>query len=130
MHRALRHFLLLPLLAWSVAHAAVHDFDQGTFDRLQHDGRPVLVMVHASWCSTCANQRIVLSGLLQQPRLQSIQALRVDYDKQEDVARHLGVKDRSTLIVFRKGHEVGRSTGDMSREGIAALLEKAVSNAP
>ena len=31
---------------------------------------------------------------------------------------------QSTLIVFKGGKEVGRSTGDTSKDSIAALLQK------
>ena len=39
--------------------------------------------------------------------------------------KQLGVTRQSTIVVFNKGHEVARSTGDTQKEAIAALLSKA-----
>lgn len=44
----------------------------------------------------------------------------------KDVVRHFKVQYQSTLIVFKGGREVGRSTGDTSRRSIAALLKRAI----
>jgi thiol-disulfide isomerase/thioredoxin len=108
------------------AGAAAQTFDQPTFDKLQLQGKPVLVMVHASWCPTCKAQEPLISELLQQPENKSLTALRVDFDAQKPVVHHFKVSQQSTLIVFKGGKEVGRSTGDTSKAGIAALLKKAV----
>ena len=125
-----RRLLLLSMLASIFAVklvvAATPAFDQATFDRLQHDGKPILVMVHASWCPTCKAQEPLISDLLKQPGNHAITALRVDFDSQKNIVRHFKVTQQSTLIVFKDGKEVGRSTGDTRKESIAALLKKAV----
>lgn len=92
----------------------------------QATGRPVLVEVFADWCSTCAQQRAVLSQLLRQPAYKDYQVLTVDFDKQKDALKLLGVRDRSTLIVYKGKEEKGRLTWETRRESIAALLDKAV----
>jgi thiol-disulfide isomerase/thioredoxin len=117
--------LLLALSSVS-AHAAGQAFDRATFDKLQQQGKPTLVMVHASWCPTCKAQEPLISDLLKQPENQSLTALRVDFDAQKPIVHRFKVSMQSTLIVFKGGKEVGRSTGDTSRDGIAALLKKAV----
>ncbi|HEX5126207.1 MAG TPA: thioredoxin family protein [Rhodocyclaceae bacterium] len=101
-------------------------FDQATFDALQRGGKPTLVMIHADWCPTCKAQDPLLFDLLKQPQNAVITPLRVDFDKQKNIVRAFKVTMQSTLIVFKGGKEVGRSTGDTSRAGIAALLKKAV----
>jgi hypothetical protein len=54
--------------------------------------------------------------------------LRVDFDRQREVARAFGVEYQSTLIVFRNGREMGRSTADMSPVRIANLLRLGLAN--
>jgi len=120
---------LLAVVAWFLAVpclAAESKFDQATFDALLKSGRPALVMVHADWCPTCRAQAPIVSDLLKTPQFAAIKALRVDFDGQADVAKAFKATQQSTLIVFKGGHEVGRSIGDTRREGIEALLKRAL----
>lgn len=125
MLKLLRAFILLPFLAAGIAHADT-PFDTAKFDALNKEGKPILVSVHADWCPTCKAQAPIVDELLKTPELQGINALRVDFDQQKDVVKRFKVQYQSTLIVFKGGKEVGRSTGDTKKDGIAALLKKAI----
>lgn len=124
--RFLRSLLLLPLLAAGPVLAADAPFDAARFDALNKEGRLVLVAVHADWCSTCKAQEPIVSELLKTPELNGVTAFRVDFDTQKDAVRRFRTQYQSTLIVFKGGKEVGRSTGDTRKESIAALLKKAI----
>ncbi|BCB27382.1 hypothetical protein SKTS_22680 [Sulfurimicrobium lacus] len=126
MFKLIRSLILLPFLAAGTAVAAEQPFDQATFDTLQKQGKPILVMIHADWCPTCKAQKPIIGELLKTPELQSLAALRVDFDKQKAVVRAFKVQYQSTLIVFKDGKEVDRSTGDTKKDSIAALLKKAI----
>jgi thiol:disulfide interchange protein len=112
--------LLLPLLA----HALGEPFTQQKLDALNKSGSPVLVAVHANWCSTCRAQERVLNDLLPQPEFRGIRSLRVDFDTQKSEVRAFRVQYQSTLIVFKGGKEVGRTTAETDRDRIAELLRK------
>jgi thiol-disulfide isomerase/thioredoxin len=101
-------------------------FDQASFDALIKAGKPTLVMVHADWCTTCRAQEPVVSNLLKAPDFSGVTALRVDFDTQKDVVKYFNVVQQSTLILFKGGREVGRSTGDTRKESIEALLRRAL----
>jgi thioredoxin-like negative regulator of GroEL len=126
MFKFIRALILLPFLAAGTAQASGQAFDQAAFDALQQQGKPILVMIHADWCPTCKAQEPIIGELLKTPELQSIVALRVDFDKQKTVVKAFKVQYQSTLIVFKGGKEVGRSTGDTRKDSIAALLRKAI----
>ena len=126
MQKLIRSFLLLITFIASSAFAAPAAFDRAAFDALQKDGKPTLVMIHAVWCSTCKAQEPIVSELLSAPDYKSLHALRVDFDKQKDVVKSFKATAQSTLIVFKSGKEVGRSTGDTEKDSIAGLLKKAV----
>jgi len=126
MRKFFRALLLLPLLTAGIAYAAGQAFDQAGFDALQQQKKPILVAIHADWCPTCKAQEPVLTELLKTPEFQAIHALRVDFDKQKKIVKAFKAQYQSTLIVFKDGKEVGRSTGDTSKDGIAALLKKAL----
>ena len=126
MRNFFRSLLLLSLFVAGSALAASPAFDQAAFDKLQAEGKPILIAVHADWCGICKKQEPIIDDLLTTPALKSITALRVDYDKQKDIVRSFDVSRQSTLIVFKGGKEVGRSTGVTDKDSIAALLQKAI----
>ncbi len=117
-------FPLVFCLSAVAAQASWIAYSQPTFDKLQKEGKPILVLVHASWCPTCRAQAPIISSLLSQKKYQAITALRVDFDTQKDVVSAFHVPMQSTLIVFTGGKEVARSTGDTTKIGIEALLQK------
>jgi thioredoxin 1 len=115
-------FLLAALAYPLFAQSLWEPFTQAKLDTLNQSGQPVLVAIHADWCSTCKTQERILQELLPQPEFKRIKMLRVDFDQQKDVVRAFGVQYQSTLIAFKNGREVGRSTADMSPVRIAELL--------
>lgn len=126
MKSVLRSIFILSLIAAGSAMADTVPYTQAAFDKLQHEGKPILVGVHADWCPTCRAQAPIIESLLKQKDLQGIASLRVDFDGQKDVVRAFHVSRQSTLIVFKGGKEISRSLGDTSREGIEGLLHKAL----
>lgn len=126
MKRLLTALALFSLLFSGTALAEASTYSQEAFDALQRDGKPTLVEIHATWCSTCRAQVPIVNSLLKEKEFAGITALRVDYDDQKDIVRSFKVQRQATLIVFKDGKEVGRSTSDTSREGIRKLLQKAL----
>jgi len=119
-------FLSLAGLLAAPSFAAEQRFDRAAFDALVKSGKPTLVMVHADWCPTCRAQAPIVSELLKTPALSGITALKVDFDGQRDAVKAFKVTQQSTLIVFKGGHEVGRSVGDTRKDTIEALLKRAI----
>lgn len=126
MKRLLTALALFSLLFSGTALAEASTYSQEAFDALQRDGKPTLVEIHATWCSTCRAQVPIVNSLLKEKEFAGITALHVDYDDQKDVVRSFRAQRQATLIVFKDGKEVGRSTSDTSREGIRKLLQKAL----
>lgn len=114
----------LLISAAAAAAAEVKPFSPAAFDAAKAAGRPVLVDVSAPWCPTCKAQAPILSGLEADPKFKDLVVLDVDFDSQKDVLRAFGVRMQSTLIAFKGGREVARSTGDTGAASIARLLDK------
>lgn len=100
-------------------------FKAADFEKAKTSGKPVLVEVTAPWCPVCRAQKPILSELRAQPRFKGLMVYEVDFDSQKDALRMLGVQKQSTLIVYKGGQEVGRSTGETSKAAIEGLLTKA-----
>lgn len=114
---------LLPLTA---AAGDIKQFASANFAAAKQAGAPVVVHIDATWCPTCRAQKPILSKLMADPRFAKFKAFSVDYDSEKPVMRELAAPDRSTILVFAKGKEVARGTGDTSEDKIAALMAKAL----
>jgi thioredoxin 1 len=129
-YKALLNLLLRPfvflLLLSGQALAGEEAYTQAAFEQLQKEGQPTLVSIHADWCPVCRAQAPIVSKLLERDAYRGTHALRVDFDKQKEAVKAFKATMQSTLIVFKGGHEVGRSIGDTSEAGIEALLKKAL----
>ena len=112
--------------AASSAWAGETAFTQAGFDTAVAAGRPVIVDFQASWCPTCKAQKPIVDALLKEPKLKDVTLFSADYDTEAALKKQLRVAQQSTFVVFKGGKEVGRSTGDTSKAGIAALFDKAL----
>jgi thioredoxin 1 len=133
-----KKFVNLNIKAWTIAAIALflfaavlyplfsqpiwEPYTQARLEALNKSGQPVLVVIHADWCSTCKTQERILHELLAQSDFKRIKVLRVDFDQQRDIVSAYGVQYQSTLVALKNGFEVGRSTAEMSPVRIADLL--------
>ncbi len=114
------------LLSTAALAAQKVGFTPAAFEAANKAGKPILVEVSAPWCPTCKAQAPILGELSSQSRFKDLNTFTVDFDSQKDVLKSLNVQMQSTLIVFKGGKEVGRSTGDTKKDSIEALLAKAL----
>ena len=111
----------------SFAVSAELPFNQAQFDAMRSSGRPVAVVFHADWCPTCRAQAPVLKELAETPALKSLTLYVANFDTEKALKRSWRVTQQSTIIVFKGGKEIARSTGDTQRDRLDALLKQAVS---
>ncbi len=96
------------------------------FKAAQVAGKPILVDVHASWCSVCKAQDQVIERLTRNPKYDALVIFELDYDQQIDSARDLGADMQSTLIAFHGKTETVRSVGDTDPTSIEKLLNTTI----
>lgn len=119
--------VLSSLLGGAAVRAAVElPYTAQAFHAAQHDGKPILVDIWASWCPVCKAQAPTISEIVADPAFKELVIYKVDFDAQKDVVREMGARMQSTLIVFHGAAEKGRSTGDTDPASIKALVGKAV----
>jgi len=115
------------ILFAALAFSAEVPFNQAQFDAARASGKPIAVVFHADWCPTCRAQAPLLKDLSQTPEFSRLTLYIANYDQEKDLKRSLGVSQQSTLVVFKQGHEVARSTGDTNETSLATLLRQAIS---
>ena len=99
-----------------------------TFDDIIKGDKPVLVDFFATWCGPCRMMAPVIEELAEEydgkvkiGKLDDIRILKVDVDKNEALATQLRIQSVPTLIIFKKGEIVWRSSGVMDH---GSLLQK------
>ncbi len=98
-------------------------FTNTAFEKAKAGGKPIVIEFHANWCPTCRAQAPIVESLASK---KGFIVLRVDYDSQKSVRREFGVRQQSTLIVYKGNQEVGRAVGITDPDSIAELLQLAL----
>lgn len=101
-------------------------YDPAAFKAAQAAGKPILVEIHADWCTECKMQNRILNKLSDQAPYTGLVRLRVDYDKQKEAVKEFEAKKQSTLIVYKGDKELARAVGITSEDKIRALVDKAI----
>jgi thioredoxin 1 len=110
----------------AIAFAAGQPFTQNQFNILMKANKPIIVHIHAPWCSTCKAQDPILESEIKSSKYKGVTFLEVDFDSQKDVLKEFNASTQSTIIVFKQGKEVGRFTGKTKEPEIAELTQKAL----
>lgn len=119
-------FSMVLALCSMIASSAELPFNQAQFDAARAAGKPVAIVFHADWCPTCRAQAPVLKELTQSPAFKPLTLYVANFDTEKTLKRSLGVTEQSTIVVFKDGKEVARSTGDTQQDSLAALLRHAI----
>ncbi len=90
----------------------------------QKAGESVALHFHADWCPTCRAQEKVFNGWKGDASVPGT-LLIVNYDKERELKRQLGVRTQSTVIAYKGGKETGRLAGDTDPKALRAMLDSA-----
>lgn len=110
----------------AIAFAAGQPFSQDQFNALMKEGKPIVIHVHAPWCSNCKAQDPIINSEINSPAYKGVTFLELDFDSQKKVLKEFNVSTQSTILVFKQGKEVGRLTGNTKVADIEALTKKAL----
>ncbi|MBS3936228.1 MAG: thioredoxin family protein [Sulfuritalea sp.] len=126
--RAILLALSLPLvLAAGLARALdIQPYTAVRLQQAQAAGKPVALHFHADWCPTCRAQEQAFQTLQVDPQLQPVTLLVVNYDKERELRKSLGVRSQSAVIVFKGGRETARSGGETDPARLKDVLASAL----
>lgn len=84
------------------------------FNEIINGDQPVLVDFYATWCGPCKAMAPTIESLGKELGGKA-RVLKVDVDKNEAVANQYRIQSVPTLVIFKKGEVVWRTSGVVDR---------------
>lgn len=100
--------------------ALIH-YENENYDELIKEGI-VVVDFFATWCGPCKMLGPIIENLGNS--MEDVKFIKIDVDKNEDLARRYGVMSIPTIIFFKDGKEVKKHIGFITENGIKEIISR------
>ena len=100
------------------------NFSNEDFEKAKASGKTIVINSYEVWCGTCSAQTKVLNQA--EKEFKEIIFLSYEQSKNQDIAKKLGIKYWTTIVVYKGDNEVFRVIGQTDKETIYSAIKKGI----
>lgn len=93
------------------------------FHELINGNKPVLIDFFATWCGPCQALAPILIDAKDELG-DVISIIKIDVDKNQEIAAHFQVKGVPTMMLFQNGKMLWRQSGVVSKNEIVSIVKQ------
>jgi thioredoxin 1 len=97
----------------------------GKFQDIVSSSTPTLVDFYATWCGPCKMMHPVLDQLKNEMS-ETVRILKIDVDKNPDVADKFKIRGVPTFVLFKNGEILWRQSGGMDLSTLKSKIKSAI----
>ena len=96
---------------------------KGNFNQLTAGPVPVLVDFYATWCGPCKSQLPIIKEVAKELK-GKVKIIKVDIDKNKQIAHKYKVRSVPTLALFRHGKVIWQAAGMRTKNQILNIIKE------
>jgi|TARA_B110000438_G_scaffold188751_1_gene180371 thiol-disulfide isomerase/thioredoxin len=100
------------------------NFSIETLEKAQASGKTIVINSYEIWCGTCSKQTKILDQA--EKEFKEIIFLSFEQSKDKDIAKKLGIKHWTTIVVYKGNNEIFRIIGQTDKETIYSAIKKGI----
>jgi len=100
------------------------NFSIDIFEEAKASGKTIVINSYEVWCGTCGKQTKILDQA--EKEFKDIIFLSYEQSKNENIAKQLGIKFWTTIVIYKGDNEVARIVGQTNKKIIYAAIQKGV----
>ena len=100
------------------------NFSIEIFEEAKASGKTIVINSYEVWCGTCGQQTKILDQ--DEKKFKNIIFLSYEQSKNKNIAKKLGIKFWTTIVVYKGDKEVARIVGQTNKKIIYNAIQKGV----
>lgn len=92
-----------------------------TFQEIINSNQPVLIDFFATWCGSCKTMSPIIEAIGKEVQGKA-RVLKVDVDKNQQLASSLQIQAVPTFVIFKNGKIVWRHSGAIDKQSLKTTL--------
>tara|TARA_B110001454_G_C12344118_1_gene277332 strand:+ start:71 stop:445 length:375 start_codon:yes stop_codon:yes gene_type:complete len=100
------------------------NFSIETLEEAKALGKTIVINSYEVWCGTCSKQTKILDQA--EEEFNEIIFFSYEQSKNKDIAKKLGIKHWTTIVVYKGDNEITRIIGQTDKEIIYAAIKKGI----